>query len=165
MTESIALVRRPSRRMADGIVTHIGRAPVDADLAARQHAAYVAALADAGWTIREVAPADELPDSAFVEDTVVVCGDLAVLARPGAPERRAEVAGTEEAVARARPRGRADRGARARSTAATSCRSARPSTSGRGGRTNGEGIRQLRRHVATRGRTVVPVPLHARCCT
>ena len=31
---------------------------------------------------------------------------------------------------------------------------------GRGGRTNGEGIRQLRRHVASRGRTVVPVPLH-----
>jgi dimethylargininase len=30
---------------------------------------------------------------------------------------------------------------------------------GRGGRTNGEGIRQLRRHVASRGRTVVPVPL------
>ena len=27
-----------------------------------------------------------------------MCGDLAVLTRPGAPERRAEVAGTEEAV-------------------------------------------------------------------
>ena len=29
---------------------------------------------------------------------------------------------------------------------------------GRGGRTNGDGIRQLRRHLAERGRTVVPVP-------
>ena len=84
--------------MAEGIVTYGERVPADPALAARQHEAYVAALADAGWAIREVAPADELPDSAFVEDTVVVCGGLAVLARPGAPERRAEVAGTEEAL-------------------------------------------------------------------
>src|SRR5687768_6600033 len=85
--------------MGDGLVTHMERTAVDAARAAEQHAAYVAALAGAGWTIREVAPADELPDSAFVEDTVVVVGDLAVLARPGAPERLAEVAGTEEALA------------------------------------------------------------------
>ena len=71
--------------MADGIVTHGERIPVDAALAASQHDAYVRALADAGWAVREVPPADDLPDSAFVEDTVVVCGDLAVLARPGAP--------------------------------------------------------------------------------
>jgi len=32
---------------------------------------------------------------------------------------------------------------------------------GRGGRTDGEGVRQLRRHAATRGRTVVAVPLRA----
>lgn len=84
--------------MADGIVTYGERAPVDAELAAEQHAAYVAAVADAGWEIREVEHADPLPDSAFVEDTLVVCGGLAVLTRPGAPERRAELAGSEEAV-------------------------------------------------------------------
>jgi dimethylargininase len=38
-------------------------------------------------------PAEDCPDSVFIEDTVVVCADLAVLARPGAPARRAEVAG------------------------------------------------------------------------
>jgi dimethylargininase len=32
---------------------------------------------------------------------------------------------------------------------------------GCGGRTNGEGIRQLRRHLTSRARTVVPVPLRA----
>ena len=69
-----------------------------AGLAAEQHAAYVRAIADAGWAIREAPPADDLPDSAFVEDTLVVCGELAVLTRPGAPERCAELAGTEEAV-------------------------------------------------------------------
>ena len=64
--------------MADGIVTYGEREPVDAALAAKQHNAYVAALTACGWAIREVAPDDSLPDSAFVEDTVVVCGDLAV---------------------------------------------------------------------------------------
>jgi dimethylargininase len=144
--------------MAEGIVTHVGRTAVDADLAARQHAAYVSAVADAGWAIREVAPADELPDSAFVEDTVVVCGDLAVLARPGADARQAEVAGTEQAIAalgleiaRIEAPGTLDGGDILQVGTTVYV--------GRGGRTNGEGIRQLRRHVAARGRTVVPVPL------
>jgi len=35
----------------------------------------------------------------FVEDTVVVYGDLAVIARSGAVERRPEAEGTEKAVA------------------------------------------------------------------
>jgi dimethylargininase len=144
--------------MADGIVTHGERRPVDADLAGREHAAYVEALAGARWAIREVPPADELPDSAFVEDTVVVCGNLAVLARPGAPERQAEVAGVEEAiaalgleVARIEAPGTLDGG--------DVLQVGTTLYVGRGGRTNGDGIRQLRRHVATRGRAVVPVPL------
>ena len=37
------------------------------------------ALKDAGWEITEVAPAPELPDSAFIEDTLVVYGDVAVV--------------------------------------------------------------------------------------
>jgi dimethylargininase len=144
--------------MADGIVTYGDRVPADGGLAAKQHAAYVAAVADAGWEIREVPPVDELPDSAFVEDTVVVCGDLAVLTRPGAVERRAEVTGTEEAV---------------RALGLEIARIEEPGTLdggdvlmvgttlyvGRGGRTNSDGIRQLRRLVAPRGFAVVPVPL------
>jgi dimethylargininase len=160
MAERIALVRRPSPRMADGIVTHIERAPVDPGLAERQHAAYVDALAGAGWTIREVPPALNLPDSAFVEDTVVVAGRLAVLANPGAPERRAEVAGTEEViralrldVARIEPPGMLDGGdvLQVGDTVYV----------GRGGRTNEEGIRQLGDHLAPLGRTVVAVPLRS----
>jgi dimethylargininase len=145
--------------MAEGIVTYGERAPVDAELAAKQHADYVAAIADAGWAIREVPPADDLPDSAFVEDTVVVCGDLAVLTRPGAVERRAEVAGTEEAVgalglevAWIEEPGTLDGG--------DVLRVGTTLYVGRGGRTNAEGIRQLRRRVAPRGFAVVPVPLH-----
>jgi dimethylargininase len=156
--ERIALVRRPSSRMADGIVTYGDRAPVDASLAAQQHAAYVGAVADAGWEVHEVPQADALPDSAFVEDTVVVCGDLAVLTRPGVVERRAEVAGTEEAVlalglevARIEEPGTLDGG--------DVLQVGTTLYAGRGGRTNAEGIRQLRRRVATHSFTVVPVPL------
>jgi len=94
----IALVRRPSPRIADGLVTHIDRTPVDAALAAEQHAGYVAALTGAGWAIVEVPPAEDMPDSAFIEDTMVVCDGLAVMSRPGAEERRAEVPGAEEVV-------------------------------------------------------------------
>ena len=45
-------------------------------------------------------PADDCPDSVFVEDTVVVFRNVALIARPGAESRRAETAGVEEAVAR-----------------------------------------------------------------
>ena len=144
--------------MAQGLVTHAERVPADPALAARQHEAYVAALADAGWAIREVVPADVLPDSAFVEDTVVVCGELAVLARPCAPVRRAEVAGTEKAVRalwleieRIEEPGTLDGG--------DVLRVGTTLYVGRGGRTNAEGIRQFRELAGPRGFTVVAVPL------
>jgi dimethylargininase len=88
-----ALVRAPSSRLSEGIVTHISRVPVDVALARAQHSAYAEALAGCGWKVRQVPAAEDCPDSVFVEDAVVVCEDLAVLARPGAPARRAEVAG------------------------------------------------------------------------
>jgi dimethylargininase len=144
--------------MGDGIVTHVERTAADPELAARQHAAYVAALAGAGWEIREAPLADDLPDSAFVEDTMVVCDGLAVPARPGAEERRPEVEGAEKAVrelgleiARIEAPGTLDGGDVLQVGDAVYV--------GRGGRTNGEGIRQLRAHLPQR--TVVPVPLGA----
>lgn len=94
----IALVRQPAGCLADGQLTHLQRAPVDVELAYRQHAAYVAALTEAGWTVREVPDAEQFPDAVFVEDTVVVRGSLAVVTRPGAPVRRLETAATEATV-------------------------------------------------------------------
>ncbi|SBT37347.1 dimethylargininase [Micromonospora auratinigra] len=158
MTRGIALVRQPGDRLAEGLVTHIERSDVDVAAARRQHEAYRAALAGAGWQVHEVEPADHCPDAVFVEDTVVVCADLAVLTRPGAPERRPEVAGTEKAVravglevVRIEAPGTLDGGdvLQVGSTVYV----------GLGGRTDAEGVRQLAAHLATRGRTVVPVPL------
>ena len=92
MRDRRALVRRPSSRLADGLVTHIERQPVDVDVATRQWEAYVAALRDGGWSTVEVEPIDACPDGVFVEDAVVMYGDRAVVTRPGADERKPETA-------------------------------------------------------------------------
>jgi dimethylargininase len=151
-----ALVRRPGPRLAEGMVTHIGRRPVDLGLAVRQYAAYVAALEAAGRWVRPVEPADDRPDAVFVEDTVVVCDGLAVLARPGAPRRRPEVAGTEKAVrdlgleiARIEAPGTLDGG--------DVLQVGKTVYVGRSGRTNEDAICQITRHFSRLGRRVVPV--------
>ncbi|MFG2078395.1 dimethylargininase [Nonomuraea maritima] len=152
----IALVRKPGPRIAEGIVTHLRREPVDPVLAESQHDAYVAALAEAGWRPVYVPPADDLPDGPFVEDTLVVSGGLAVLTRPGAEERRPEV----ESVARA-----------VRELGMKAVAIARPGTLdggdvlqtgstvyvGRSARTNDDGITQLAALLPER--KVVPVEL------
>jgi dimethylargininase len=154
----VALVRIPAGNLAEGLVTHIDREPVDAERADAQWDAYVAALSEAGWQTVEVTSADTLADSVFVEDTAVVFGDTAVITLPGAESRRAEVVGTEAALRaqglhleRIEAPGTLDGGdvLKVGSTVYV----------GRGGRTNAEGIRQLRALVAPLGYTVVAVPI------
>jgi dimethylargininase len=153
-----ALVRRPSPRLAEGLVTHIERSPVDPDLAVRQWQGYVDALSAAGWEVSEVEPAPDCPDSAFVEDTVVLHRDLAVITRPGALQRRPEVDAAEKSVR--------DEGYRVVHIEAPGTLDGGDVLKigstvyvGRGGRTNDEAIRQLREHLAPLGAEVVTVPL------
>ncbi|WP_068114625.1 dimethylargininase [Nocardioides dokdonensis] len=155
-----ALVRRPTADLVEGIVTHVARVPVDVERALEQHAGYRAALADAGWTVHEVDPAPGCPDAVFVEDTVVVVDRTAVLTRPGAPARRDEVAGVEKAV---RELGLDVRRLEAPGTldGGDVLQVGDRVYVGRGGRTDAEGVRQLRAIVAPMGRTVVPVRLEA----
>ena len=61
-----ALVRRPGPRLAEGIVTHQERTPVDVALAGRQWQAYVDTMAGHGWDIVEAEPADAHPDAVFI---------------------------------------------------------------------------------------------------
>src|SRR6185312_15084030 len=77
-----ALVRRPAASLADGCVSFIERQPVDVGRARRQWQAYVAALNARGWPTIEVPPDDNLPDSVFIEDAVVMFGELAVITNP-----------------------------------------------------------------------------------
>lgn len=154
----VALIRTPSPALADGIVTHIDRQPVNLDLARQQHATYARTLRENGWQPEEVEPADDCPDSVFVEDTVIVFGGLAVITRPGVDSRLAETAGTEAAVrklglevATITAPGTIDGG--------DVLQAGETVFVGRSGRTNAEGIRQLRRILSGRGRAVVAVPL------
>ena len=158
MPRQIALVRRPSQRLAEGIVTHIERSPVDVELAVQQWQKYVDVLLEHRWEVVEVPPAPECADSAFVEDTVVMFRNVAVLALPGADTRRDEVNGTAEVVEalgcsinRIRPPGTLDGGdvLKVGDTVFV----------GRGGRTNDEGVRQLRAILEPLGARVVAVPL------
>lgn len=68
------------------------QAEVDLATAQREHEAYVEILRTRlGLEVVEL-PADEsLPDCVFVEDSAVVCGDTALITRPGAESRRREV--------------------------------------------------------------------------
>jgi dimethylargininase len=93
-----AFVRRPGPLLPRGILTHIVRTEVDYPKALEQWHAYVEVLASNGWNIEHVHPADDCPDAVFIEDTVVVFDDVAVITRPGADERRPEIAGTEDAI-------------------------------------------------------------------
>lgn len=152
------LVRRPSPRLADGEVTHIGRTSVDADLALRQWEAYVEVFRSRGWEIIEIDPADAQPDGVFVEDAVVVFRDLAVLCRAGAASRRGEAPSVRDAVA---------------TTGLETVEIVAPGTLdggdvlkigstvyvGASSRTNADGIAQLTAVLAPRGWRVVAVPV------
>lgn len=156
------LVRRPSPRLADGELTHLVRSPVDPELALRQWHGYVDVFASRGWTVHQVPPANEHPDSVFVEDTVVVFDDLAVLTSPGAASRRGEVTGAATAldalpadlglqVARIVEPGHLDGG--------DVLKIGRTVYVGSTTRTDPAGIAQLRALLEPRGWSVVAVPV------
>lgn len=153
-----ALVRQPSPLLADGIVSHIERQPVDVDLAMRQWQQYVATLAANGWDIVEVSPAPDCPDSVFIEDTMVVYSGMAVIAAPGAPARRSEVGAAAETVA--------SLGYDLRHLDGTATLDGgdvlKVGTTiyiGLSDRTNAEGVRQFAAHLEPFGAMVIAVPL------
>ena len=85
-----AWVREVSRSMAHGLTTQ-NRGTPSLPLARKQHEAYVRALRSVGIGVTVLDPIDDLPDSHFVEDVAVLARGTAILTRPGASERRAEV--------------------------------------------------------------------------
>jgi dimethylargininase len=154
----IALVRMPASNLAEGLVTHQERATIDTELADQQWDAYVAALDAAGWDTTEVSWADQLADSVFIEDTVVVVDDIAVVTRPGAESRRPEIVAAETTarelglrIHRIEGDGTLEGGDVLQVGTTVYV--------GRSGRTNAEGVRQLRNILAPRGFDVVAVPV------
>lgn len=152
-----ALIRRPSPNLAQGLITHIDRVPIDIDLAVAQWHGYVDALTRNGWQTLEVPAAADCPDSVFVEDSVVMYGGTAVISNPGADERKPETAGTAATLrelgypVRTMTRGSLDGGDVLKIGTAVYV--------GRGGRTDAAGVAEFRAILTPLGATVIAVPL------
>lgn len=97
-----AIVRPPASNFAEGLTTvNLGAPKYERALA--QHEAYCAALEQSGLRLTRLDPDPDCPDSTFVEDTAVLAGRYAVVARPGAPSRTAEVESIRTALNRFYP--------------------------------------------------------------
>lgn len=113
-----AIVRRPGPRLCEGLVTFQERDTVCFETALLQWQTYVHALRHHGWKILEVDAADDCPDAVFIEvcpgrqfnactaaalitfwqDCVVFFDSAAIITRPGALSRRAEIPAVERLV-------------------------------------------------------------------
>ena len=89
-----AFTRAVSPRIAQCELTHLQRVPIDAAKAAAQHAAYEAALRQAGFDVVRLPDLPEQPDGVFVEDTALLLDGHAIILRPGAASRAPETAST-----------------------------------------------------------------------
>lgn len=154
----VALVREVSPAITRCELTHLARTPIDVERAREQHAEYVVALAELGCTIEWLRPEPELPDAVFVEDTAIVLDDFAIITRPGAESRQAELPGVIAALGRYRPLhyitapGTLDGG--------DVLRAGRALYVGQTPRTNAEGISQLAAIVTRQGYAVCTMPVH-----
>jgi len=69
----IAIVRRPGRRLCEGLVTFQERDVVSFETALCQWQAYVDTFRHHGWKILEVEPAEDCPDAVFIEVRPIAC--------------------------------------------------------------------------------------------
>lgn len=97
-----AITRRPSAEMVNGITT-AGLGVPDYTLALEQHDAYCQALVALGLDVTVLDAEPGYPDCCFVEDTAIVCEDVAVIAPLGAPTRQGEQETIEPVLARFKP--------------------------------------------------------------
>jgi len=93
-----ALLRTPAMSLAQGLTT-VDLGTPQMPLALAQHRAYRTALESLGLACLELGTDETLPDCTFVEDCAVVCGDAAMITRPGADSRMGEVAAVRDALA------------------------------------------------------------------
>ncbi len=85
-----ALVRPPAENMGLGLTTQTLGTP-DFALAKHQYDQYLSALRDCSLSLNQIAADANFPDGHFVEDTVILYHDLAIITQPGAASRRGEV--------------------------------------------------------------------------
>jgi dimethylargininase len=153
----LALTRAVPTSITRCELTHLAREPIDYARAVAEHAQYEAALTALGCRVERLPDAPDLPDSVFVEDAAVVVDEVAVIARPGAASRRPEVEAMTNALRPHRPLafieppGTLDGG--------DVLVTPRKVFVGISGRTNEEGVGQLRSALAPHGYEVIAVPV------
>lgn len=156
----IALTRSVPPSIHRCQLTHVSREPIDHARAIEQHGAYERALLRLGCRVEHLPELPDLPDSVFVEDAAVVLDAVAIIARPGAESRRAEVPSVVTALRAYRelmfiePPGTLDGG--------DVLVVGRLLYVGVSGRTNAEAARQLAASLGPRGYAVTPIQVR-RC--
>ena len=60
-------------------------------MAKKEFEAYVELLRELELDVIEMPQDEELPESVFIEDTAVVCNNIALMTKPGNPNRLKEV--------------------------------------------------------------------------
>jgi len=153
----LALTREVSSGLAACELTHLERVPIDVGRARSQHAGYEDALRRAGYEVVQVPATPEMPDSVFIEDIALVFDEVAIVTRPGAPSRRAEVPGVAEVLAQYRPLHTIE--APATVDGGDVLVVGRRVYVGQSGRTNSNAAAQLHRIVAPFGYTICAVPV------
>ena len=155
----IAITRKVSPSIERCELTHLERETINVNFANEQHSRYEECLAELGCEVRSLPAEPDLPDSVFVEDTAIVVEELAVLTRPGAESRRPEISGIAKVLGDYR----------------RLAYIVEPGTIdggdvlildhdvyiGQSGRTNEEGVRQVRAILAPMGYMVTAVPVKA----
>jgi dimethylargininase len=86
-----AITRDVSPALEGCELSFVRREPIDVARARMQHAEYQRALESLGCRVLRLIAEPALPDSVFVEDVAIVLDEVAVMTRPGALSRRAEV--------------------------------------------------------------------------
>ena len=110
------------------------------------------------WVVREVPPLESAPDSVFIEDTVVMYRNVAIITRPGSDSRKPETDAVEATVR--------EMGCRIKRIEAPGTldggdvlKVADTIYVGLGGRTNRDGLRQFGGIVESLGAKVITVPV------
>tara|TARA_B110000438_G_scaffold143056_1_gene137936 strand:- start:3513 stop:4277 length:765 start_codon:yes stop_codon:yes gene_type:complete len=144
-----AIVRGVSKSYEKALASFFGKGPTDLEEAKEQHLAYVLKLRELGLTVRELDSHPDYPDCCFVEDHAIVAGDSALITNAGHDSRLGERQAIVEALEGdlklelMNPGGRMDGG--------DVFQFGDKFLVGHSGRTNREGIQNLKDFVEFRG--------------
>src|SRR5579871_785329 len=153
----LAFTREVSPAIARCELSYLERDPIDFARARAQHRAYRAELEALGCEVRSLPPLSDHADGVFVEDTAVIVPEITVITRPGVESRRGEVESVAQTLA---PHTRLARiGAPGTLEGGDVLRIGRALYVGMSGRTNAEGIAQLKSALAPFGYSVEGVAM------